>query len=55
MGIPKRSIAPCMTPCQPGTLCGMQDPRDGRWWLAGEDGVGTDKPHEVIDKVIASR
>ena len=32
----------------------MQDPRDGRWWLAGEDGVGTDKPHEVIDKVIAS-
>lgn len=32
----------------------MQDPRDGRWWLAGEDGVGADKPHEVIDKVIAS-
>ena len=30
------------------------DPRDGRWWLTGEEGVGKQKPHEVIDKVISA-
>jgi hypothetical protein len=32
----------------------VADPKEGRWWLAGEEGRGNDRPDEVVDKVLAA-